>query len=86
MLAVKEARKFIEAHPQEPAAKIFSALVIALESDGDFPLRDLYSLSYAHFELALKILAEWRLDRHYTSKIRLLDVSVQMSEMATPKS
>lgn len=82
MLAVKKARKLIEIQPDSADARTLSALVIALESDKAFPLAQLYTLGYAHFELALEILSEWRLDRHYSSKVRLLDVSVQASELA----
>ncbi|WP_332749082.1 hypothetical protein [Hydrogenophaga sp.] len=86
MLAVKKARKLIQADPENAGARTLSALVIALESDEAFPLSQLYALSYAHFELALEILAEWRLDRHYSSKGRLLDLSVQASSLTHAKT
>lgn len=82
MLAVKKARKLIQANPESSDSKTLSALVIALESDQAFPLAQLYAMNYPKFELALEILNEWRLDRHYSSKGRLLDVSVQASELA----
>ena len=81
MLAVKKARKLIETTPQSPGAKTLSALVIALESDQPFSLSQLYALSYPQFELALEVLSEWRLDRYYSSKGRLLDLSLQASEL-----
>jgi hypothetical protein len=31
----------------------------------------------------LEMLSEWRLDRHYASKLRLLDVSAQVQELST---
>ena len=82
MLAVKKARKLIQTDPESAGAKTLSSLVIALESNEAFPLGQLYALSYPQFELALEILAEWRLDRHYSSKVRLLDLSVQASQLA----
>ena len=82
MLAVKKARKLIQTSPESPGSKTLAALVIALESDQAFALSQLYSLSYSQFELALEILGEWRLDRHYSSKGRLLDTSLQASELA----
>lgn len=82
MLAVKRARKLIQASPESSGAKTLAALVIALESDQAFALSQLYSLSYSEFELALEILGEWRLDRHYSRKGRLLDTSLQASELA----
>ncbi|PZO15098.1 MAG: hypothetical protein DCF26_14035 [Burkholderiales bacterium] len=82
MLAVKKARKLIQTDPESPAAKVLSALVIALESDQAFPLGQLYTLNFSQFELALEILSEWRLDRYYSSKGRLLDLSLHASELA----
>lgn len=81
MLAVKRARKLIQANPESPSNKVLAALVIALESDQAFPLNQLYTLSYPQFELALEILSEWRLDRYYSSKGRLLDMSVQATQL-----
>lgn len=86
MIAVKEARKFIEGSPESPATKVLAALVIALESGGTFPLHQLYTLNFEQFELALKILEEWRLDRYYSSKGRLLDLSMQASQLAEAKT
>lgn len=81
MLAVKKARKLIQTEPGSPGAKVLSALVIALESNEAFPLNQLYTLNFTQFELALEILSEWRLDRYYSSKGRLLDLSVQAAEL-----
>lgn len=79
MIAIKKARKFIQANPAHPDAQRISALVLALESEGTIAVAQLYQLDYPHFELALEILAEWRLDRYYASKLRLLDLSAQVS-------
>ncbi|OGB54985.1 MAG: hypothetical protein A2496_23090 [Burkholderiales bacterium RIFOXYC12_FULL_60_6] len=76
MLAIKKARNLIENNPNDDAAKIISALVLALESGTTISVEQLYSLDDKRFELALEILNEWRLDRHYASKLRLLDSSV----------
>lgn len=75
MLAIKKARKLIENNPNDDAAKIIAALVLALESGTTISVEHLYSLDDKRFELALEILNEWRLDRHYASKLRLLDSS-----------
>jgi hypothetical protein len=81
MRALKQARKLIEKKPDTAAAKTLSGLVVALESEAPFPLTNLYQLDYDDFELALDLIKEWRLDRYYTSKVRLLDLSVQVGEM-----
>ena len=86
MRAIKEARKFIEQDLDNPSAQTLSRLVLALESEADFPISDIYVLDFDRFSLALKILAEWRLDRYYAGKARLFDVSSQTIEIhrATP--
>lgn len=81
MRALKQARKLIEKKPESPAAQELSTLVVALESETPFALQSLYQLDYDDFELALDVLKEWRLDRYYSSKVRLLDLSVQLGEM-----
>jgi len=81
MRALKKARKLIERNPGKPAAKILSALVVALESEEPFKLADLYQLDYDNFGLALELLAEWRLDRYYSSKAVLLDISMQLGRL-----
>lgn len=84
MRALKKARKLIEKHHGTPTADILSRLVLALESEVPFPLADLYKLDYDQFTLAMDIMTEWRLDRYYTSKAVLLDLSMQVS--LQPKS
>lgn len=81
MLAIKKARKLIENNPNDAAAKIIAALVLALESETTLSVAQLYSLDDKRFELALEILNEWRLDRHYASKVRLLDSSVMVQAL-----
>jgi hypothetical protein len=81
MRAIKEARKYIEQNPQAPSAKTLARLVLALESEADFPVTELYQLNFEHFNLALSILREWRLDRYYAGKARLFDISLQMAEL-----
>ena len=81
MKALKKARKLIENAPESNEARILSALVVALESEAAYPVNDLYKLNFDNFELALDLLKEWRLDRYYMSKVRLLDLSVQLGDM-----
>ncbi|MDO8319470.1 hypothetical protein [Rhodoferax sp.] len=88
MLAIKKARKLIENNPDDAASKIIAALVLALESETTISVAQLYSLDDKRFELALEILNEWRLDRHYASKLRLLDSSTMVQALgnAAPNS
>jgi hypothetical protein len=79
MRALKQARKLIQADPGNPVAKVLSRLVMSLESDQPFLLSDIYTLSYEDFLLAMELIKEWRLDRYYASKVKLLDTSLQVS-------
>ena len=81
MLGIKKARKFIEANPDHPSSAVLSELVVALESESPMAITNLYKLGYDEFKLALELLEEWRLGRYYTSKVGLLDLSVQLSQM-----
>ena len=81
MRAIKQARKMIEQDPSQKSAKILAQLVLALESDAEFKLSELYDLRHDDFQLAIEVLKDWRLDRYYEGKAKLFDVSVQVQEM-----
>jgi len=76
MNAIKKARRLIESKPTSRPATTLARLVRALESDDSFEIVDLYDLDFDHFNLAIDILKEWRLDRYYMSKAKLHDVAV----------
>lgn len=82
MLAIKKARKLIEADATTEANKTLAALVVALETDSSFPISSIYNLGDKPFQLALDILAEWRLDRHYAKKMRLMDTITQAQQLS----
>lgn len=81
MNEIKKARRLIEANPHTDAAKTLAALVRALESEEKFDLTALYKMNYDNFNLAIDILKEWRLDRYYSGKAKLHDLSVQVASM-----
>ncbi len=62
-------------------ARVLAALVTALESENSFTVKDLYTLNNDHFEMALQMLSEWRLDRYYFGKARVFDVALQAQEL-----
>jgi hypothetical protein len=81
MIAIKAARKFIEANPTEPPAKVLAELVLCLTGEVPFDLTKLYALDPKHFDLAIDVLKEWRLDRYYMGKARLFDLSLQIGQL-----
>lgn len=81
MNAIKKARKYIEKDPMSGSSVVLAQLVRSLESEVQFNLVDLYKLDYERFDLAIDILREWRLDRYFTGKAKLHDLSVQVSQL-----
>ena len=81
MHSIKEARKFIQKNPDLADAQILSRLILALESEADFSISDIYLLDGQRFQLALDIMEEWRLDRFYAGKAKLFDVARQAAEI-----
>jgi hypothetical protein len=80
MLALKKARKLISDDPTSKEARTFSYLIVSLEMGHEFLLSELYKLSYSHFELALDVIKEWRLDRYHASKVKLYDWAWQLAD------
>ena len=80
MNAIKKARKYMAANPSTPSAQTVARLVLALEAEQNFALADLYKLDYDTFLLALDLIKDWRLDRYYTAKGELLDMTLQLTE------
>ena len=81
MQIIKEVRRFVESDPSNPAAQILARLVLALESESDFAITDIYKLDFNRFQMALQILHEWRIDRYFAGKAKLFDVALQAVEM-----
>ena len=84
MNALKQARHIVETEPDSEAARALAHLMVALESEADFPLASLYALDLETFSLAMKILDEWRLGRYYPQKGKLLDMAQQLNVQALP--
>jgi hypothetical protein len=74
MNAIKQVRKYLELHPNRVSSRVLADLVEALGEEREIQLRDLYQLDREAFDLAIDLLKDWRLDRHYAARIRLFDV------------
>jgi len=82
MNALKAARQQIEHDPHSISSKALARLVLALQNESSFELSALYDLAFDTFNIALRILDEWRVDRYYAKKLKLFDVSLQAVGMA----
>jgi hypothetical protein len=70
---IKKVAKFVVTNPDTPESKALLELAVALETSAPFALNTLYEIDRDAFKLALGMIEDWRLDRHYLSKLRLLD-------------
>jgi hypothetical protein len=69
------------AGPCVPLVGALSQLVLALEGQQGFEIKELYELDFDSFDLALQLLVEWRLDRHFSAKFRLMDISLAAQDL-----
>ena len=82
MNSIKAVRKLIQRNPDDQEARVLSALLGALESNSHIEIAQLYGLKLENFDMALKVLQEWRLARYYEGKGSKVDLSTQVSESA----
>lgn len=82
MNAIKTARKIIQSAGDEPSSSMLAKLVAALETEGHFDLGLLYGSDLKTFELALEMLRDWRIDRYYLGKMKLIDAARQHDELS----
>ncbi len=83
MRAIKKAKKLIEKSPDQAYSKVLSQLVLSLESEAVFPIKQLYDLPQEEFDFAIQILKEWRIDRHYMGKAKTFDAAYHALSMSS---
>jgi hypothetical protein len=81
MRAIKKARKIIEKDPSSETAQALTSLILSLETDADFSLKKMYSLSMNDFELMLEVMSDWRLDRYYEGKAKAINTAIQATSL-----
>ena len=83
MLAIKRAQKIIKADITAPFSKLLANLIVSLETDQEFEIKQLFSLSYENFELVMEILKEWRIDRYYIGKAKTFALAYHANTITT---
>lgn len=73
MNAIKKVRRYLLKNPDRPASGVLRRLIVTLGEEGSFPLSELYGIELEAFDLAMELLRDWRLDRHYAARIKLFD-------------
>jgi hypothetical protein len=84
MNAIKKAAKFVQKNPDAPDARRLIELAVALETNSPFLLSGLFDMDYEAFEHALGVIRDWRVDRHYLSKLRMLELAEMQESAAEP--
>ncbi|KQP15561.1 hypothetical protein [Pseudorhodoferax sp. Leaf265] len=82
MIAIEEARRLIASNPHSDPARVLRDLVVALESHEKFELERLYGVDLKTFELAVSLIQEWRLDRYFAKKGKLVDLSLEAQALS----
>jgi hypothetical protein len=85
MRAIKQVKKLIKENPQSVVGQTFSKLILSLESDVQFAVKDLYSLDIADFDLAIEVLKDWRIDRFYIGKAKAFDMATHAQTVSMKK-
>ena len=61
---------FIECSPESVDAQALTQLILSLQAEADLSLSDLYKLNTEHFDLAMELLRDWRIDRFYKGRAK----------------
>jgi hypothetical protein len=73
MNAIKKVRRYMQAHPKSEASRVLGQMAACLADERAFPLAELYELDMEAFDLAIELMRDWRLDRYYAARLKLLD-------------
>lgn len=85
MNAIKKAAKYIYKNPEAPGARVLTNLARAIETNEPYALGPLFELHQEEFQLALGMIKDWRVDRHYLSKLRMLELG-EIEVLGLPES
>ena len=75
MRTIKQVAERIAQDPFSPENRVLSDLMACLECGQSFGLNDLYTLRENDFDIAMTLLSDWRIDRHYWGRAKLFDFS-----------
>jgi hypothetical protein len=85
MRAIKQVKKLIENNPTSRSGQTFSKLILSLESEIEFLVKDLYQLDTQEFDLAMEVLKDWRIDRFYLGKAKAFDSATYAQALSAVK-
>lgn len=74
MNVLKQLEQLLLKKPEEPEVQLLGSFVRALCMEQDFKLSNLYELSYDNFDLALKVMKNWRTSRYTKTRERIKEM------------
>ena len=74
MRAIQKIQTFIESSPESFDAQAFAHLILSLQSEAELSSNDLYKLNAEHFDLAMELLRDWRIDRFYRGRAKAFNL------------
>jgi hypothetical protein len=80
MNVLKELEQRLLTDPQAPENLILGSLVKALCMGENFKLIELYDLNHTDFELALKVMKNWRTSRYTKTRERIMSMVEEHAE------
>jgi ATP-dependent protease HslVU (ClpYQ) peptidase subunit len=83
MNAIKKVRQYIARNPDTAESHVLARLAASLADEREFALEDLYEMELEAFELAVALITDWRLDRYYAARLKLIETIIDEAASAT---
>lgn len=74
MRAIQKIQGFIESSPGSIDAQALSRLILSLKAEAELSSSDLYKLNAVHFDWAMELLRDWRIDRFYRGSAKAFNL------------
>jgi len=74
MRAIQKIETFVESSPESVDAQALVRLILSLQAEAELNSSDLYKLNAEHFDLAMELLRDWRIDRFYRGRAKAFNL------------
>jgi hypothetical protein len=74
MRAIQKIETFVESSPESVDAQALVRLILSLQAEAELSSSDLYKLNTEHFDLAMELLRDWRIDRFYRGRAKAFNL------------
>ena len=74
MRAIQKIETFVESSPESVDAQALVRLILSLQAEAELSSSDLYKLNAEHFDWAMELLRDWRIDRFYRGRAKAFNL------------